>query len=321
LICANSDPMGQPPASIEGLVKPLLARIRPRAKSLIVSIYGDAILPHGGSVWLGSLIRAAEPLGLSERMVRTAVFRLAKDGVLVATQSGRRSYYALTEPGRHQFESAQNRIYAPPERTWDGTWVLAIASSSVPQKKREVLRRELGWLGFALLGPTVLACAGGERVAAERVIRKLGLADSVVLMRAEAEGPGALTQLRGLIAEAWPIDHVGKTYEDFLEIFGDIRLTVDDSGAIDPELSFLLRVLLIHEYRRALLRDPGLPRDLLPPNWPGLASANLARDLYRLLAGPAERHVMARFETLDGELPAANASFQTRFGGLARYLL
>lgn len=308
--------MGQPPASIEGLVKPLLARIRPRAKSLIVSIYGDAILPHGGSVWLGSLIRAAEPLGLSERMVRTAVFRLAKDGVLVATQSGRRSYYALTEPGRYQFESAQNRIYAPPERTWDGTWVLAIASSSVPQKKREVLRRELGWLGFALLGPTVLACAGGDYERAEQVLRDQGLTSEVVLMSAKASGPEALIPLRGLVADTWPLDGLGESYEEFLKTFSDIRRTLGDVLPPDPELCFLLRVLLIHEYRRVLLRDPGLPQDLLSTNWPGSAAAELACSLYQMLAEPAEQHVMASFESLEGALPIANASFIARFGGL-----
>ena len=38
----------------------------------------DAILPRGGRVWLGSLIRLLEPLELNERLVRTSVFVWSK---------------------------------------------------------------------------------------------------------------------------------------------------------------------------------------------------------------------------------------------------
>ena len=38
------------------LAHKLQTDLRPRAKSLIVTAYGDAIGPHGGTVWLGNLI-------------------------------------------------------------------------------------------------------------------------------------------------------------------------------------------------------------------------------------------------------------------------
>ena len=53
-------------------------RSRPtlRAGSLITTVFGDAIAPRGGTVWLGSLIRALDGFGINERLVRTSVFRL-----------------------------------------------------------------------------------------------------------------------------------------------------------------------------------------------------------------------------------------------------
>ena len=58
-------------------------RQRPlRGGSLIVTIFGDAIMPRGGAVTLGSLISLAAPFGLNERLVRTAAARLAKEGWL-----------------------------------------------------------------------------------------------------------------------------------------------------------------------------------------------------------------------------------------------
>src|SRR4249920_2464826 len=38
----------------------------PRAKSLVVTVWGDALAPHGGAVWLSGLIRLLAPLGLNE---------------------------------------------------------------------------------------------------------------------------------------------------------------------------------------------------------------------------------------------------------------
>src|SRR4029453_14301246 len=56
------------------------SRHPPRAKSLVVTVWGDAIAPHGGAVWLSGLIKLLAPLGLNERLVRTSVYRLAQEG-------------------------------------------------------------------------------------------------------------------------------------------------------------------------------------------------------------------------------------------------
>ncbi|PIV71926.1 MAG: phenylacetic acid degradation operon negative regulatory protein PaaX, partial [Rhodocyclales bacterium CG17_big_fil_post_rev_8_21_14_2_50_68_7] len=60
---------------IDNWIRTLLAERPLRANSLIITVYGDSIAPHGGTVWLGSFIRLVELLGLNPRMVRTAVFR------------------------------------------------------------------------------------------------------------------------------------------------------------------------------------------------------------------------------------------------------
>jgi phenylacetic acid degradation operon negative regulatory protein len=76
-------------------------RSRPtmRAGSLITTVFGDSIAPRGGTLWLGSLINTMADFGISERLVRTSVFRLVKDGWLQSRQIGRRSYYSLTDDG------------------------------------------------------------------------------------------------------------------------------------------------------------------------------------------------------------------------------
>ena len=86
-------------SAIDILVDEFRSRPTIRAGSLIITVFGDAIAPRGGTVWIGSLIRALSDFDISERLVRTSVFRLVRDDWLIASQVGRRSYYSLSEEG------------------------------------------------------------------------------------------------------------------------------------------------------------------------------------------------------------------------------
>ena len=79
-----------------------------------------------------------------------------------------------------------------------------------------------------------------------------------------------------------------------------------------------MRTLLIHAYRRVLLRDPQLPAALLPLDWPGAAAFTLCRDFYRLTHRAAERHLQGTLRNARGPLPPAVPAFYARFGGLPR---
>src|ERR1700760_1744890 len=74
-----------------------------RGGSLLITIFGDSIAPRGGVVTLGSLIQLAAPFGLTERLVRTSVARLAQDGWLAARRDGRLSEYRLAPWGQQRF--------------------------------------------------------------------------------------------------------------------------------------------------------------------------------------------------------------------------
>ena len=299
---------------LDGLIDKLRRQIDLKGKSVIVTVFGDAILPHGGSVWLGSLIRLVAPLGLNERMVRTAAFRLVADDWLAARQLGRRSYYSLTESGRQRFQAAHRRIYAPPRAPWDGQWRLVLAGD-LDAAAREAVRRELHWLGFGAFAPTVLAHPAPDMEALTQTFRDLNLADRLVVMTAQAANQ--LPALQALVRGAWDLDRLAADYAAFVDHFRPIYQALGEASAPDPRSCFLVRTLLVHDYRRVLLRDPMLPDELLPVDWPGRPARALCRNLYRLTALPAEEHLMASAETAEGPLPEAAAYFRERFGGLA----
>ena len=69
----------------QSALDPVLAALRgapSRTWSLIITLYGDAIVPRGGSVWLGTLLEFFRVLEIGDGVVRTAMSRLAADGWL-----------------------------------------------------------------------------------------------------------------------------------------------------------------------------------------------------------------------------------------------
>ena len=78
--------------------------------------------------------------------------------------------------------------------------------------------------------------------------------------------------------------------------------------------AFAARILLIHHYRRVVLRDPLLPMALLPKDWPGRAARQLCGEIYRGLLPSAEKWLDRNGLNEDGPLPAAGVELARRFG-------
>jgi phenylacetic acid degradation operon negative regulatory protein len=301
----------------------LLATRPPRAKSLIVTVFGDSILPHGGTVWVGSLIRLLVPFGINERGVRTAVQRLTVEGWLSNRSVGRRSDYAPTAESRPRFEEADRRIYAAAAPHWDGTWCLVLLGQvRISTSERDTARRELRWHGFGEISPTLLLHPAADVGALRRVLDDLTLTGRAIVFEGAAGAdfapppPTGSPALRELVRSAWWLDELALEYRDFLGRFGPLDGMQGRSLLRDPETCFGLRTLAIHEYRRILLRDPQLPEELLPEQWEGSAARRLCAGLYRRLEARAAEHLLASCETSSGRLPPLSRSYRHRFGGL-----
>lgn len=301
---------------LTALVQQFSAQRPIRAGSLIISIFGDAIVPRGGTVWLGSLIRVLESFGLNQRLVRTSVFRLSKEeSWLSAEQLGRRSYYSLTAQGRRRFDKAFKRIYLPVLPEWDGSWCLVVLSQ-VPADRRQQVRDELTWMGFGSFSPILMAMPHCDMQEVRNTLQELGALDGCILFETR-EGEAFSSQaLREQSRECWNLDQVSDSYKRFLERFRPVWQELKSQDSLDPAECFLARTLLIHEYRKVLLRDPQLPAELLPADWSGVAARQLCRNLYSLVCGPSERYIAENFETADGPLPEPMPAFYKRFGGV-----
>lgn len=206
--CVTINAMPKP--SVDHAVSALLARFRRqrplRSGSLLVTIFGDSIVPRGGAVTLGSLIGLAQPFGLTERLVRTSVGRLAKEGWIKSRRAGRQSEYSLTRRGQERFTEATQRIYAEPPRDWDHRWTLLLLQPSTGTE-RDRVREEMLWLGFGQLAPGVLAHPSRSAADTRRQLREMGMTDQAVILQADS---GGLEQDRQLISTGWDLAELAR---------------------------------------------------------------------------------------------------------------
>lgn len=297
----------------------VLAEHPPRAPSLVVTVFGDAIAPHGGAVWLGGLIELLAAFEVSERLVRTSVFRLAEEGWLESRREGRRAVYGLTAAGLRRFEHAYRRIYAPPPGAWDGRWTLVLLPRAGDGAgRRAELRRELGWEGFALAAPGLFAHPRASAAALGEILDRLGARDEAFVFAAHATDGVSGRPLGELVAQCWPLEALAADYGGFIASFAPLAEAVRAAAfGVEPREAFILRTLLIHAFRRVILHDPLLPPELLPAGWPGHAAYALCRELYQLTVRRAEEFLAATLEGVDGGALAPLATgFHERFGGI-----
>ena len=290
------------------------ASARPiRTGSLIVSIFGDSVAPRGGVVWLGSLIKVLEPLGVSHRLVRTATYRLVQDGILTSEREGRRSFYTLTPDGRRQFEEASERIYTERQSEWDGRWCILFTKQLQGEQKAEV-NTILRWLGFARLGNEVVAHPNPDRAKLIGHLERLGARSECVIFDAELPSDQFHAPISQLVAGAWDLAVLEQAYAAYIAKFRPILSALRRTKELDEADAFYVRTFMVHDYRRVLLRDPGLPNELLPSAWKGHYAYQLSRDLYHLVRDASERFVDAGFCNQIGALPQPKGSFYRRFG-------
>jgi phenylacetic acid degradation operon negative regulatory protein len=291
---------------------------RIQAGSLITTVFGDAILPRGGRVSLGSMIQLLQPLGVNERLVRTAVYRLVKEEWLQSEAMGRKTDYMLTPSGRSRFDEASRQIYAADIPGWDRRWRLILILGDMDLRLREPLRRALFWHGFGetSTGSFVHPTADMERVMESLASEGLQavLPHLMPMVAVNSRAANCATDI-DMVQKAWDLSNLALSYEGFLQKYEPIReaLLAEGQEDVSEEDAFLVRTLLIHDVRRLLLRDPQLPESLLPATWPGNRARLLCRDLYRKLLPLSERHLDANVRLSSGIVPNASRALDNRF--------
>jgi len=259
-------------------------------RSMIFTIYGDYIRHYGNKIWIGSLIRLLKEFGHNEQAVRVAVSRMLKQGWVQSEKQGNKSYYFLTKLGESRIEEAANRIFKLKPNEWDGKWRVLIYT--IPEEKRHIrdeFRKELLWSGFGSFSNACWISPNNLEREVKLLIEKYGISDYVDFFVSRYIGP---KDNQSLVKKSWDLDQIAEKYESFILQYSKkfiVHQNMMNQGEMSDAACFVQRTKLVHEYRKFLFIDPGLPKELLPPNWNGEIAAILFNKYYQLLAEPASR--------------------------------
>jgi phenylacetic acid degradation operon negative regulatory protein len=232
----------------------------PAARSVLLTLLGEYVLPLPKGVWQETLIGALGAMEYKPQAARQAVARSVGAGWLTAERHGRRSRVRLTEDTAAMLRTGAERIYGFGEPgEWDGRWLLVMLR--VPEERREVrhqVRTQLAWAGFGSLGGGLWI---SPHVGREAELREMAGEDSVAEMLAFRAELGTLGEPERLLGDAWDLAAVADAYDEFISSFGRLRPTA-------PDAAFRAQTLLVHAWRKFPFLDPDLPESVLPSQWP-----------------------------------------------------
>jgi phenylacetic acid degradation operon negative regulatory protein len=268
----------------------------PAARSLLLTILGEYVLPRGEAVWQETLVAALTSVGYTQQAARQALARSVRDGWLSTSRHGRRARVSLSGRTSDLLATGASRIYSFGQSwEWDGRWLVLILR--VPEARREVrhqLRTRLAWAGLGSMGSGVWLTPHVEREAELRAVLSQAPAAEATSFIASL---GQLGRPEDVVAAAWELDAVREHYAAFIDDFAGIRPSSE-------EAFFRMQTLLVHAWRKFPFLDPELPADLLPADWPRRRAYDLFASRHARWSQPAQDY----FASLEPVRPARAAA-------------
>ena len=228
---------------------------RLRVWSLIVTILGDTVENRQKTISTTRLSLILDRLGVGQAAQKTALSRLVKDGWAERSKEGRNTFYGFTEKGREAFVPASRLVYAPPRDEEPVHWLMAV--SDAPR------------------GLPVAPGVGLWPVDFEPVEKGASVAGWIESMPA------------GL--QAISPDHQAET-DQLTALLRYLDVTFSPDCDLD---ALAARMVLIHRWRRYVLRYPEVPQKLAPEGWAGLKLRENIGRAYWSLTGAAEEWLQA----------------------------
>jgi phenylacetic acid degradation operon negative regulatory protein len=260
---------------LDPVITALHAESRLRVWSLVITVFGDCVQHRGGAISTARLGRLLGRIGVEPGALRTALSRLGRDGWVDSERSGRLSHYRLSPSGVARFTEATSRIYAAPRLTPVTEW--ALSAEGTPQT------------GLALGG--LWLTPAEVPVPVNPTFRLVGrITDLAPAIRETLISADHATALRRLMAD---LDHLAGLQSD-------------------PLTHAAARILLIHRWRRIVLRYPDVPPELYPRDLAGHDPRARVAGAYHHLSPGTE----VWLDGAEGEIaamPPADASLARRF--------
>ena len=256
-------------------------------RSLVLNLFGDYLRCAGGEVKLGELTELMVAFGVEPATIRVSMSRLKKEGWFTTRRDGRETVYALSDHMLDVLIQGRVRIFRRREEPWAGRWTMVIYQ--VPESERAVrdqLRKQLAWTGFGQLSPSTWLAPHDLWREAKELAFEYEIARMDILWCGSDDAEAA----RELAARCWDLDSLGRDYRNFLNTYAHLDNERGNSSK-DGRQALVERTRITDDFRRFPFRDPELPHELQPEDWPGPAAFSLFSRVHEQLRPQANAYV------------------------------
>jgi phenylacetic acid degradation operon negative regulatory protein len=260
-----------------------------RSRTLVVTFLGSVVRRMGDWMPIAGTVELMTQLGIDAPSARTAVFRLKSRGWLASeTRDGARGY-VLTPLALKTLAAGDEVIWhaRQPADLADGWCVINFSIPESARAKRHQLRAHLAHLGFGNISTALWIAPARMQAAAEEAIAELDLGKYAALFVGDYAGPQNLTDL---LQQGWDLPAIDQRYRDFLGRYSETAVALEAKATIALPESFVTYLGVVDHWRNLPFRDPGLPRELLLPDWSAPEAVALFERLVALLEGRALAH-------------------------------
>lgn len=240
---------------------------RHRVWSLIVTIFGDLAQNKGDEISAQTLGKMTESFGVKAEALRVALYRLRKDGWIDSRRKGRTSHYFLTAYGLRQTISATPRIYGQTKPS-ELDWYLVVASNDSDASRKEL--ESLAVSGDCIpLGGNTLITNGRPNGFSTHLLTSL-LNDALLPSWMKQQVIG---------------DDIAASYDSLFAVLSDVQNYLDSDFL--PVERAVLRTLIVHSWRRVLLRHADTPDSFFPDNCKAKECRELVLDVLKRVSRPS----------------------------------
>ena len=219
--------------------------------SVLVTIMGDLCTERGDQIDGRTLTVLTANMGITSQAVRVALHRLRRDGWIDSTKTGRSATHALTHAGWDQTQAVRQQIYSP-----------------CPRPDLDVF--------LAVAGPDMTASGINDLISQETL--QIAPRTALVLNASDLHAPDVLftrlspATIPGWAAETVVSDRTLAEYQLLTESVGEVLKQTAPSQTIEQTV---LRLLILHQWRRLRLRHGDLPDAILQKDWAGATARTL----------------------------------------------
>ncbi|MCX6499465.1 MAG: phenylacetic acid-responsive transcriptional repressor [Arthrobacter sp.] len=260
-----------------------------KPRSIIIDLFGDYLRYAGAEIRLGDMAKLLTVFGVEPATVRVSMSRLKKEGWFTTRRERRETIYSLSDDMLRVLDEGRVRIFERPRARWQGKWTMVIYQvPETDRSEREQLRKALAWHGFGQLSTSTWVAPHDLIPEARALVAEYPSAVIDVFWC----GTGGIDADRALAARCWDLDQLAQDYGRFIASYAPLNDPACNSAKLGAQ-ALAERTRLISDFRRFPFRDPFLPPELQPADWPGDEAFTLFKNVHSQLAPSSNAFVSA----------------------------